>query len=679
MWNFSLIKNKNSFVFLPFKILYLMRFFCSLISFCCVTTSVFCQNVKKDSIIELKEVIISEKRNDFKHEKAKTIDNSLQEIKNLNLIKRGVLSWEPFLNDMSQERTTQTISGMRLFTACPDKMDSVHSYLEGHNLNSIDINSSNEGFSFGATIGGNINFQLKKTDFSSDFSLKGEGISSFRSNNEEFFLMAGAEMASPKTSGNISFSRRNAKDYISGAGQIINFSGYRKYNVGFYLQQKLSKKSIIFSHFIFDQSLDVGYPSLAMDAEKAQGIIWQMGAKTTFNRNFLKEIKTHFYGNVLHHLMSDKLRPVVPFRMDMPSKSQTFGASAEVLTQKDRLSSTFKIDVFHNFSLSEMIMYYHKGGTMRLFTLPEIRALNGQIFLKNTFKISENQQISLSTAFFIQKERLGNLLGKIFYPEMKAENITHSPLIGLGFSQKFKHLSFEMSSGYGKRPPSFTERYGFYVFNNYDGFEYIGNPFLTPEISFDTSLKTSIFVKNTKISAQASYFYIEDYIVGKIFRLKGASPMMYGSTGLKNYQALPFVRQLNANLSISRRFFNDFLLQLGYKYSFGRDFEGEILPFIPPKSYFGQISYKKYHFDAIFSFLANEKKQEVSKYSGEKPTKAYFLLNFETNYHFNLKKIKIKSTFGVENIFNQHYTTYATWNKIPQMGRSFLVKVETEF
>lgn len=634
---------------------------------------------EKDSILYLKEVVVAEKRNDFKHEKAKTIDNSLQEIKNLNLIKRGVLSWEPFLNDMSQERTTQTISGMRLFTACPDKMDSVHSYIEGHNLNSIEIHSSSEGFSFGATIGGNINFQLKTTDFSSDFSLKGQGISSFRSNNEEKFLMAGAEISSPKTSGNISFSLRNAKDYTSGAGQTIDFSGYKKYNVGFYLQQKLSKKSIIFSHFIFDQSLDVGYPSLAMDAEKAQGMIWQVGAKTSFHRHFLKEIKTHFYGNVLNHLMSDQLRPVVPFRMDMPSKSQTFGASAEVLTQKDRLSSTFKIDAFHNISLSEMIMYYHKGGTMRLFTLPEITALNGQIFLKNAFKISENQQISLSTAFFIQKERLGNLLGKIFYSEMKAENITHSPLISLGFQQKFKHFSFEMSSGYGKRPPSFTERYGVYVFNNYDGFEYIGNPFLTPEISFDTSLKTSILIKNTKISAQASYFYIEDYIVGKIFRLKGASPMMYGSTGLKKYEALPFVRQLNANLSISQRFFDDFLLQVGYKYSFGRDFEGEILPFIPPKAYFGQISYKKHHFDANFSFLANEKKQEVSKYSGETPTEAYFLLNFETNYHFNLKKIKIKSTFGVENIFNQHYTTYATWNKIPQMGRSFLVKVETEF
>ena len=99
---------------------------------------------EKDSVVRLQEIVV---KGDIKKvtENLFQIDTSveeyLQSVQNVNLIRRGAYAFEPILNNMFSERSVVTIDGMRVFGACTDKMDPVTSYVEMHNLSSITVHS----------------------------------------------------------------------------------------------------------------------------------------------------------------------------------------------------------------------------------------------------------------------------------------------------------------------------------------------------------------------------------------------------------------------------------------------------------------------------------------------------------------------------------------------------------
>ncbi|HRM13660.1 MAG TPA: TonB-dependent receptor, partial [Flavobacterium sp.] len=89
-------------------------------------------------------------------------------------------------------------------------------------------------------------------------------------------------------------------------------------------------------------------------------------------------------------------------------------------------------------------------------------------------------------------------------------------LKSISFNYTFDKKGFQYGFGlaYGERAPSVSEGYGFYLFNSFDRYDYIGNP----ELRNEKSAEANAFVgyKTKKISAKisSSYFRISDYIVG---------------------------------------------------------------------------------------------------------------------------------------------------------------------
>ena len=79
------------------------------------------------------------------------------------LIKRGAYAWEPVLNDMSSERLSVTIDGMRIFGACTDKMDPVTSYVDVSNLKEVHVSGGQQG----AEQGSGTSISTSKLQFSS--------------------------------------------------------------------------------------------------------------------------------------------------------------------------------------------------------------------------------------------------------------------------------------------------------------------------------------------------------------------------------------------------------------------------------------------------------------------------------------------------------------------------------
>ena len=67
----------------------------------------------------------------------------------------------------------------------------------------------------------------------------------------------------------------------------------------------------------------------------------------------------------------------------------------------------------------------------------------------------------------------------------------------------------------------------------------------------------------------------------------------------------------------------------------------------------------------------NGNQSDYSSFYGEDETPAYAILNLNLGNIFYLKSNKLVLKYGVENILDANYSTYADWNNISRQGRNF--------
>ncbi|HRN98154.1 MAG TPA: TonB-dependent receptor, partial [Flavobacterium sp.] len=172
-----------------------------------------------DSIHAIEEVILIGKKKDLNLKQAKPlsgIDDYLQQVAAVAMIKRGGYAWEPFINGMATERTVITIEGMHIFGACTDKMDPVTSYVEVSNLmeanvtQGIDLKRNRSGFTPGW-----------KTMVSTGFET---------ANNQK--IAGGAvSYATPAFFIDTDAMFRDASNYTAGNNREVKFSQFTKLNL----------------------------------------------------------------------------------------------------------------------------------------------------------------------------------------------------------------------------------------------------------------------------------------------------------------------------------------------------------------------------------------------------------------------------------------------------------------
>src|SRR5690625_7603307 len=121
---------------------------------------------------------------------------------------------------------------------------------------------------------------------------------------------------------------------------------------------------------------------------------------------------------------------------------------------------------------------------------------------------------------------------------MKKDKIDLLKSFNVQLTYKQNNWNHNFAVGFGERSASISEAFGFYLFNSFDNYDYVGNPYLDTEKSL-SFLFTSQFKKDKiKTKLQANYFRIFDYIIGKIDPT--LSPMTIGANGIKVYKAMNF-------------------------------------------------------------------------------------------------------------------------------------------
>jgi iron complex outermembrane receptor protein len=312
-----------------------------------------------------------------------------------------------------------------------------------------------------------------------------------------------------------------------------------------------------------------------------------------------------------------------------------------------------------------------------MLTWPDVRTLYTGVYGEDSYNINHHSNFNFSARFGFQNETIESEFGynslKIFYPDMSDTQSRFIFNLASQYTHHVQKFQFLAGIGYGERAPSVTESYGFYLYNSFDNYDYIGNPYLTNEQSFELDGGVEFSTKKLKLGVDASYFHIKNYIIGEID--PDIDRMTIGAEGVKVYEALKYATifdaGFNANYAISKLF----SVNGNVNYNLGIDNNGNNLPLISPVDYSFQMYFNKSHFNASFGLTGNGEQRNYSPTYGEDATQAYTLFDASASYNFYKGNNSLFVKLGIDNIFDRYYSSYSNWNNIPSMGRNCYINM----
>ncbi|MFV0566554.1 MAG: TonB-dependent receptor [Flavobacteriaceae bacterium] len=636
--------------------------------------------IKETVLSEVEIIAVIKKKIETEMKMAVTVDEFLAASESISFIKRGGYAWEPLLNNMSTERSTITIDGMHVFGACTDKMDPITSYVESNNLSKIDIKSGQEGGLHGATVAGSIDLKRKNTAFSTDNVWKGAYQTGFEFNNKQFFNLGNASYSSNKFVADASIAYRTAENYKDGNNNEVNHSQYKKFNTSLGLAYKTSELSSVRVDAIFDQANDVGYPALPMDLWLSRALITSASYKQLFQNGLVRVWDTKIYFNTIEHYMDDTTRPENLVHMDMPGWSTTYGLASKIALKTNKLSSEIQLNAYNNLSIAEMRMYPQDRSerTMFAYSWPWVTTRYAGLSANNAYELSKKSQLNFGGALGVNYNRSKYAeFNWIFHPGASQEKTRLLPSLFANYRLDINKFNVSVGGGYGHRAPSVSEGYGYYIYNSFDRYDYIGNPDLKNEISYEVNAAAGFKNETLSVQAKANYFYIDHYIIGKILSM--GSPMNYQSVGVKGYTALDYATLFNFSLNADYTILKELHWKGTLTYARGKDNKDGNLPFIRPLSYQTALHYQYLDFGFQTAVNGDLKQTHYSPEYGEDQTPQYTIWNASADYAFFIKNHKTVFQVGVENILNAHYSTYADWGNIPRMGRNVFTSLKINF
>lgn len=630
--------------------------------------------------VTLKEVVVIgssiERENIVQYKLLSGVENYLESMPSVGMVKRGAYAWEPTINNMNTERINVTIDGMKIFGACTDKMDPITSYVEVSNLAKAEVSKGQQGAAVGNTIGGSMNLVLDKAELGSEIKkLRIE--SGFETNNQLRILGADASIANKSYFFDVDAMHRKAENYRAGGGTEIMYSQYSKYNLSLNGGLYLTDNSSLSASLIYDQANDIGYPALPMDVSLAKATIASAAYKQKKLGSF-ENWESKFYFNKITHIMDDSKRPDVPIRMDMPGTSDTYGAYSQLHLSKEKHKLTFKWDAFVNNSYAEMTMYPNNSEEKAMFMLtwPDVMSFDTGIFIGDAISLKKGN-LQFNARLNIHQNKIQSAMGlsslQIFFPELSNTQFRTLSSLSTTYFVEINNWNHSLGLGFGSRAPSVSEGYGFYLYNSFDNHDYIGNPLLKNESSWEANFSSTYKSSSKEIKLNGSYFYMPNYIVGSVDTY--LSKMTFGAAGVKRYENLEFAQFFTIGTSIALNHSKNFKTTTSLSYHRAIDAFGDSLPFIAPLEYNFEGRFKIRGYHIITSVHGAGTQTHYNPNYGEKLTPSYSVINSSISKRVYLGANRMNVKLGAENILDTYYSTYSDWNNIPRMGRTLFVNL----
>jgi iron complex outermembrane receptor protein len=631
----------------------------------------------------------------------------LENIPGISLISRGRFGQEPVLRGMSDGQINITIGGMHLFGACTDHMDPATAYVEPNNMESLQV-STGPGFGAGgATIGGGMNFDLRRARTDTARRWSGSAGSGFETNASARQLLGNLQYSARRFAFSLDGIYRKAGRYMPGGNKEeniehygrwtpehgfsvdekgrINFSQYQKWNVYANALYQIGRHQSLSADYLQDEGKDIGYPALTMDVAFAKAKMGSLMHEYRNNEHALYYWQTKVYYNDVNHAMDDTKRPAeeVPMHMDMPGHSRTGGAFTELYWKASETQLVrAKAEAYYNRWQASMTMYPNDGSApMHMLTIPDAQRTVAGMDISDKIRLGDFFQLTPGVRGEYNRSSIYSPDGKatltsIYAGDPDKTNWLYNAFLQLSY-RPVSAFQFDLKLARGMRAPTLKEAYAFYLYNRVDGYDYLGNPAIKKEGSFSSELNISFKRKDFVATIKGFGYFFRNYIAG--FVQPDYSTMTAGANGVKQYGNISSACLAGASLLADWNVTQKISFNSNTTWQQGRDENKNHLQMMPPLRSVNTIRYSadSWHFFAEGVAAASQNK--VSSFYGETRTPGFFIMNAGADKTIYLRNGQIVLSLTCSNIFNRYYYEHLDVIKLPREGRNFIIHAAYDF
>lgn len=612
-------------------------------------------------------------------------DQLLEGIAGVNMIRRGSYAWEPAIRGLNAGQINITISGMAVFGACTDRMDPVSSYIEPNNLQAITVSYGTGDPSYGSSTGGGFNFKLKQPRLGNEKKFTGLWGAGYETNAHALQTLAALEYSGGRFAvrGNGIF--RQAGHYTAGGGDKVAFSQYAKWNGGLSAKYRLAEHHFLHADYIQDEGWDIGYPALLMDVSFAKAKIGSVSYLYQPHSRSMHSWETKLYYNTVDHAMDDTKRPKdqVPMHMDMPGKSQTMGFYSEIRWAfSSRHHITTRLNGYRNRLHAEMTMYPEGAASMFMLTVPDAQRSMIGLDISDRVLLTPKVELTAGIRTDYTGSSIYSIAGRQMLSGMHDGDLSRGSILYNAYANgRYRandHWHLYAGVARAMRSATLQELYGFYLFNRADGHDYIGNPALGNETSWNFSTGATFQKKIFRAEGQAFAYVFSDYIAGR--PLQGYSVMTIGARGVKQYNNVSSAVLYGAEASAAVQPFSFLTIKSVNTYTRGQDAGDNPLPLIAPFKSVNTVSavWKEWRLGAesVHALAQNHVSGEVY---GESPSEGYTVVNMRAGRSFPIGSVLWDINVTLSNIFDNYYYEHLDMMKIPRQGRNLVVHLTMRF
>lgn len=641
-------------------------------------------------VVELQEVLVTGKQKNqqqhlfhfFNANKAATTEDILSRLPELSLVRRGAYGMDPVIRSFNAPQINVLLDGMRIHGACTDRMDPATIYIEPLNLQNIQVQTGASSLFNGASVGGNINMKLAEAAYGGNNRLFGTVSSGYQTAAKALYESLSLDYSTEKWGIKATGTYRKSNEYRAGGGQKVPYSQFEKFNYSLSGKYRLNDQWYLKASLLADDGRNIGYPALPMDVGYASARIGSVGLVMDNSLKRWNYFEARIYANKVKHFMDDSHRPNVPMHMDMPGSSFTAGMFAE---GRRRIAANRQLSIRMDVSTTDlwasMTMYQPGQTPMYMLTWPNNRQVQAGLAAQYNRKLDSITQIQFNARADNSLFRLTSSMGKdqlkVFGYEQHQRNF-FLPSLSVQISRKlYRKLNGSISIVSNGRAPSASELYGFYLFNQFDGFDYVGNPGLKAERSVLGEASVDWQSSRLKIRLTGFYSRVGNYILGE--KVPALSTMTIGAKGVKAYRNISHANLAGTEASLIYEPLVKTRLIATVKYTRGTDNQGNPLPLIAPLRAIGSVRQSLGNFSLQVEWEVAADQNRINSAAAEKATRAFSLLHVRGSYQTNWLGQTWRMDAGVENILDVKYREHLDWGNIPRPGRNIYVQLSLSF
>lgn len=652
--------------------------------------------------ILLKEVELKAKKETFKdslevreirESSAKDVGEALSKLEGIWKIRKGGIANDVVLRGFYRDNINVLIDGVRVYAACPNRMDPPAFHVDFSEVERIEIIKGPFDVRHQGSMAGLVNIITKKPEEGFRIKLNASA-GSFNFIN----LSPVVSYADDKFGILVGYSYRYSKPYKDGDGRrITEYANYRPefrnkkaFEINTYWTKlgfkPIKNHSVEFSYTRQD-ARDVLYPYLMMDAIYDKTDRFNMNYQIEGISDMLKSLKFQFYYTRVDHLMNSSFRTGSFMQTD--AKTKTYGGRLEA----NLGDLTLGFEAYkRNWNAFSSIM----GGQ---FSIPDVDTENFGIYgeykknlsdrlrlvaglrLDTTKTKADSSKANTDLYFAYKNTRStskrdtypsGNI--QLFYELLKGTEL----FVGLGHSVRVpdaqeRYFALRRPTSPPSRPPSW---------------DWVGNPELKPSRNTELDLGIKHSTDKALIKATAFYSFVQDYITvhnqNRVNNVPGVDNPRARS--YENVDAQFFGGEVDLRLSLTQELF----LFGGMSYVQGRketkpekNIRSTRVAEIPPLKTRLAIRYDKGMYFGEVETILSATQNRVDRDLNEQKTSGYGVVNVKVGGNF--KGFTLSA--GIDNVFDKKYFEHLSYQrdpfragvKVPEPGRTFYINASYTF